>query len=85
MDASDGVSEEERLPVLLSGIGGTKLLGVLAIRYKSFSFAGSLIADASDELIKIWDRQNSFSAIVFYTTSSNTGAQTAACVALQNK
>ena len=84
MEASDGVGKVERLPVLLSGIGGTKVLGVIAIRHKSSSFAGSLIADASDELIKIWDCQNSLPGMVFETTSSNTRAQTAACVALQN-
>ena len=84
MEASDGVGKVERLPVLLSGIGGTKLLGVPAIRHKSSSLAGSLIADASDKLIKIWDSQNSLAGMVFDMTSSNTGAQTAACVALQN-
>ena len=75
MEASDGVGKVERLPVLLSGIGNTKLLGVPAIRHKSSSFAGSLIADASDKLIKIWDCQNSLVGMVFDTTSSNTGAQ----------
>ena len=84
MEASDGVDKVERLPVLLSDIGGTKLLGVPAIRQKSSSFAGSLIADVPDELIKIWDCQNSLSGMVFDTTSSNTGTQTAACVTLQN-
>ena len=84
MKASDGVGKVERLPVLLFGIGGTKLLGVPAIRHKSSSFAGSLIADASDKLIKIWDCQNSLAGMVFDTTSLNTGAQTVACVALQN-
>ena len=52
MDASDGVRKMERLPVLLSGIGGTKLLGIPAICHKPSRFSGSLIADASDELIK---------------------------------
>ena len=83
MEASDGVGKVERLPMLLTGIGGTKLLGVPAIRHKCSSFASSLIADASD-LIKIWDCQNSLAGMVFDTTSSNTGTQTAACVALQN-
>ena len=69
-----GVGKVERLPVLLSGISGTKLLSVIVICPKSSSFAGSLIADASDELIKIWDCQNSLAGIVFDTTSSNTGA-----------
>ena len=84
MEASDGVGEVERLPVMLFGIGGTKLLGVPAVRHKSSSFDGSLIADASDELIKIWNCQNSLAGMVVDTTSSNIGAQTAACVALQN-
>ena len=84
MEASDGVGKVEKLPVLLSGNGGTKLLGVPAIRHKSSSFAGSLIADAFDKLIKIWDCQNSLAGMVFDTTCSNTEAQTVACVALQN-
>ena len=65
MEASDGVGKVERLSVLVFGIGGTKVLGVPAIRHKSSSFAGSLIADASDELIKIWDCQNSLAGMVF--------------------
>ena len=84
MDASDGVSKVERLLALLSGIGGIKLFGVSAISHKSSSFVGSLIVDASDELIKIWNSQNSSPRMVFDKTSSNIGAQTAACVALQN-
>ena len=84
MNESDRVSKVERVPVLLSGTGGNKLLGVPAICHKSSSFAGSLIADASDELIKIRGCQNSLARMVFDATSSNTVAQTAACIALQN-
>ena len=84
MDTLDGSTKTERLPILLSGLGGVKLLGVPAIPHKSSNSAGSLIAKASDELIKIWDCKNNISGMVFDTTSSNTGAQTAACVALQS-
>ena len=54
-----------------------------AIPYKSSS-AGEKIAQASLELIKIWDCAKSLRGMVFDTTSSNTGAQAAACVSLQN-
>jgi len=84
MDTLDGSTKIERLLILLSGIWGTKLLGVPAFPHKSSTSAGSLIAKASDELIKIWDCKNSLSGVVFDTTCSNTGAQTAACIALQN-
>ena len=83
MDTADKTNKVERLPILLSGIGGIKLLGVPAIPYKSSS-AGEKIAQASLELIKIWDCAKSLRGMVFDTTSSNTGAQTAACVSLQN-
>ena len=45
---------------------------------------GAKRAKATLELVKIWDCEKSLCDMVFDTTSSNTGAQTAACVALQN-
>ena len=83
VDTADKTNKVERSPILLSGIGGIKLLGVPAIPYKSSS-AGEKITQASLELIKIWDCAKSLRGMVFDTTSSNTGAQTAACVSLQN-
>ena len=83
VDTADKTNKVERLPILLSGIGGIKLLGVPAIPYKSSS-AGEKIAQASLELIKIWDCAKSLRGMVFNITSPNTGAQTAACVSLQN-
>ena len=85
MDTLDGGSKEERLPVLLSGAGGTKLLGVPSIPHKSTEKAGVLITEASYELIKEWDCEDCLSGMVFDTTSSNTGCKTAACVTLQMK
>ena len=83
VDTANKTNKVERLPILLSGIGGIKLLGVPAIPYKSSS-AGEKIAQASLKLIKIQDCAKSLRGMVFDTTSSNTGAQTAACVSLQN-
>ena len=42
------------------------------------------MAEATLELLKIWDCEKSLCGMVFDTTTLNTGAQTAACVALQN-
>ena len=44
METLDGASKEERLPVLLSGIGGTKLLGVPAIQSTNPEPMGKQIA-----------------------------------------
>ena len=85
MDTLDGASKQERLPVLISGVGGTKLLGVPAIPYKSTEKNGDLIAGASSQLIREWNCAECLAGMVFDTTSSNTGSQTAACVTLQNQ
>ena len=81
--ALEGTQKVERLPILLPGIRGTKLLGVPAIPHKTAA-VGSKRAKATLELVKIWDCEKNLCDMVFDTTSSNTGAQTAACVALQN-
>ena len=50
MDTLDGASTEERLPILLSGIGGRKLLGVPVL--KSSKCAEDLIAEAAIALLE---------------------------------
>ena len=45
-------SVEERLPILLSGVGGVKLLGVPTQPYKSREKAGPLIAKTTENLLK---------------------------------
>ena len=84
MDTLDNSKDkEERLPVLISGIGGTKLLGVPNIPYKSSDKAGAQIANATKKLLEDWNCLNSPSGMVFDTTSANTGHKTAGCVAVQ--
>ena len=73
MATLDGASQQERLPVLLSGIGGTKLLGVPAIPHKSTEKTGDLISEVSIELIEEWNCAECVAGVVFDTTSSNTG------------
>ena len=85
MATLDGASQQERLPVLLSGVGGTKLLGVPAIPHKSTEKTGDLISEVSIELIEEWNCAECVAGMVFDTTSSNTGCKTAACVTLQNR
>jgi hypothetical protein len=76
---------DDRLPVLLSGNGGVKLLGVPQIPVKSGQGQmGSLIAEASMNLLQKWDcPPGNLCSMVFDTTASNTGHKTAACIALQ--
>ena len=85
MATLDGASQRERLPVLLSDAGGTKLLGVPAIPHKSTAKTGDLISEVSIELIEEWNCAECVAGMVFDTTSSNTGCKTAACVVLQNR
>ena len=80
----DGVHKEERLPVLVSGIGGSKLLGVPAISSISSSeCTGNIIAHSTVALLEEWNCTDSVVGMVFDTTSSNTGHKTAGCIQVQ--
>ena len=83
MHTLDGFCKEERLPVLISGIGGSKLLGVPAISSKSSDSAGKLIAQATVPLLEEWDCKDCVIGMVFDTTASNTGHKTAGCIQVQ--
>ena len=85
MDTLDTFSEEERLPILLSGIGGIKLLGVPALPHKSTEYAGTLVSEVTYNALNEWECVNAAKGMVFDTTTSNTGHKTAACVAVQTK
>ena len=74
MSTLAGGRKEERLPVLLSGEGGTKLLGVPALpELEKGDSMGRLIAEASLALLQQWDCCESVKAMCFDTTASNTG------------
>ena len=73
METLDGASKEERLPVLLSGIGGTKLLGVPAIQSTNSEPMGKQIALHTVALLVEWNCKDSVCGMVFDTTSTNTG------------
>ena len=51
MAASDGTGQVQRLPILLSRVEGTKLLGVPVIPHKSYTSRGKLISEKSTEII----------------------------------
>ena len=69
----DGANLEERLPTLLSGIGGMKLLGVPALNTDSSLPMGQKIASATVSLLNEWKCQDSICGMVFDTTAANTG------------
>ena len=71
---SNEYSVEERLPILLSGVGGVKPLGVLAIPHKLSDKTGTHIGKATKEQLDAWDCAANVTGMVFDTTSSNTGA-----------
>ena len=74
----------DRLSILISGKGGIKLLGVPAVPYKCTEKTGPLVAEASMNLLREWNCADNITGMVFDTTSSNTGSQTAACVSIQS-
>ena len=76
---------EDRMPVLVSGIGGTKLLGVPSIPKKSGGNAGQLVSGATVKLLNEWNCSDKIIGMVFDTTPSNTDCMTAACVSIQNR
>lgn len=78
-------SQEERLPVLVSGEHGIKLLGVPALQVHNTEKAGESISSASLELLNKWDCADCIRTMVFDTTSVNTGHISAACIAIQEK
>ena len=61
----DGAKKEERLPVLLSGIGGTKLLGVPALNSEYGGPMGQQIASATLSLLKQWLCEDSVCGMFF--------------------
>ena len=62
-----------------------KLLGVPAFPYLSNERAGTLIAEATVDLIQDWECEEYKSGMVFDTTWVNTGQKTAGCVSVQEK
>ena len=85
MDTLDNeYAVEDRLPVLLSGVGGVKLLGVPALPHKSTDKSGPQLAKLAKDLLDEWECAGNVVGMVFDTTSSNTGAITAGCVSVQS-
>ena len=74
MTTLDGGGTEERLPVLLSGESGTKLLGVPALPpLQEGDAVGRLIAEATVGLLQQWKCCDFCRGMCFDTTASNTG------------
>lgn len=70
-----GAQKEERLPTIVSGIGGTKLLGVSPLPNKSSELAVDMIAQSTVGLLEDWNCSASIVGMVSDTTASNTGTQ----------
>ena len=74
MDTLDSKRTDDRLPILVSGADGTKLLGVPPLQ-KSTKETGKALGDniskATKKLLKEWNCEENFIGMVFDTTSSN--------------
>ena len=84
MDTLDGEMKEGRLPVLVSGIGSTKLLGFHKIPHKATEKSEHLIAAYTKELLDDWNCIDSIVGMVNGIEPANTGQNTASCLFLQS-
>ena len=80
MSTLDGAGTGERVPVLLSGVGGCKLLGVPAL--PSDTPMGLATAEVTCEALQRWNASETVAGMVFDTTSANTGMM---CLRLSHK
>ena len=80
MSTLDGAGTGERVPVLLSGVGGSKLLGVPAL--PSDTPMGLATAEVTCEALQRWNASDTVAGMVFDTTSANTGMM---CLRLSHK
>ena len=80
MSTLDGAGTGERVPVLLSGVGGAKLLGVPAL--PSDTPMGLATAEVTCEALQRWNASQTVAGMVFDTTSANTGMM---CLRLSHK
>ena len=69
-----GSGKQERLPVLLSGVGGCKLLGAPPLPHKDKDTPmGTIITDAVVGLLEDAGVADNVVGMVFDTTATNTG------------
>ena len=76
MDTLDSKGIDDRLPVLVSGVNGTKLLGVPPLPHstkKAGTVLGDEISKATNKLLVDWKCKENIIGMVFDTTASNTG------------
>ena len=85
MTGLDTNRSEERLPVVISGEGKAKLLGVPKLPHDLRQRAGQVIADATCDLLQEWKCTDIVRCMVFDTTSANTGHVSAACISIQQQ
>jgi hypothetical protein len=75
--------KEKRLPVVVSGNGETKLLGIPSIGKKLTNIYGATVSTTVAGLLNQWNCLENIRGFVFDTTTSNTGYNSGACGTLQ--
>ncbi|RXG74021.1 hypothetical protein Avbf_03244 [Armadillidium vulgare] len=81
MATLDSKDTDDRLPVLVSGVNGTKLLGVPPLPSSTTKAGlkhGKVISVAAKNLLIDW-KCDKIIGMVFDTTSSNTDSRTTTC------
>ena len=76
MKSLDCKSTDDRLPIMVSGVNGIKLLGVPSLSHineNAGSTKGDIISLATKQLLIEWKCEESIIGMVFDTTASNTG------------
>ena len=88
MSTLDSKDTDDRLPILVSGINGIKLLGVPPLPSSTKKIGlkqGEVISEATKNLLLDWDCDQNIIGMVFDTTASNTGHISGACICLQKE
>lgn len=82
LPAIDGSPEkEDRVAILVSGLGVEKLLGVPKVKQGT----GKLVSEAVANILKDWRLTEKISAMSFDTTAANTGHINGTCAILEKK
>ncbi len=83
MNTLDGVTQSERLFVIVSGSGGLKILGAPCLQQARGSVVGDAISKVTVELSNKWNCAQNTIGTLFDTTATNTVCKRAACIAIQ--
>ena len=80
-----GGNKEERLPIIISGPFGSKLLGVPTLGHSLRGIYGETASTAIVQHLQAWECESAVFGMVFDTPNSNIGQISGACISIERK